>query len=50
LRSDLHRVQDALVAISRIDEYAKRGVNEFQTNELIQVWFLYHLAIIGEAL
>jgi uncharacterized protein with HEPN domain len=50
VRSDLHRVEDALPAIGRIDEYAQRGRNEFDDNELVQVWFLYHLAIVGEAL
>jgi Uncharacterized conserved protein len=50
VRGDLHRVDDALAAIGRIEQYAERGLAEFETNELIQVWFLYHLAVVGEAL
>jgi uncharacterized protein with HEPN domain len=50
VRTDLLRVADALAAIQKIEEYAGRGRDEFETNELIQVWFLYHLAIVGEAL
>ena len=50
MRTDLLRVADALAAIQKIEEYAERGREEFDDNELIQVWFLYHLAIIGEAM
>jgi uncharacterized protein with HEPN domain len=50
MRTDYLRVADALAAIRKIQQYAARGRTEFDENELIQVWFLYHLAIIGEAL
>lgn len=44
------RVADALAAISNIERWSKHGRSEFDRNELVQVWFLYHLAVIGEAL
>jgi hypothetical protein len=50
VRTDYLRVADALAAIENSEQYARRGREEFEANELIQVWFLYHLAIIGEAL
>lgn len=50
MRTDFLRVADALAAIQKIEEYAGRGREEFDASELIQVWFLYHLAIVGEAL
>jgi uncharacterized protein with HEPN domain len=36
-------------AIERIERYAGRGWEEFASNELIQVWVVRHLEIIGEA-
>lgn len=50
MRTDLLRVDDALAAIDRIRGYHSRGRKAFDADELIQVWFLYHLAVIGEAL
>jgi uncharacterized protein with HEPN domain len=50
MRTDLLRVDDALSAIAKIEQYAGRGRETFFANELIQVWCFYHLAIIGEAL
>jgi uncharacterized protein with HEPN domain len=46
---DVHeRVLDVLEAIERIERYSKGGREEFE-NELIQVWVLHHLQILGEA-
>jgi uncharacterized protein with HEPN domain len=32
-----------------VHKYAIQGQTEFQNNELIQVWVVHHLQIIGEA-
>lgn len=50
MRTDHLRVSDALAAIRRIEDHASAGREEFEGNELLQVWFLYHLAVVGEAL
>ncbi len=47
--NDRERLQDILEAISQIEKYAVRGQEEFQQNELVQVWIIHHLQIIGEA-
>jgi uncharacterized protein with HEPN domain len=50
MRSDLHRVDDILSAVAKIEKYAARGSGAFFSDELIQVWVLHHLQVIGEAL
>lgn len=49
MRDDRERLQDILEAITQIEKYAVRGEKEFQQNELIQIWLVHHLQIIGEA-
>jgi uncharacterized protein with HEPN domain len=49
VRSDPDRVQDILEAIDRIGRYAARGREAFDDDELIQVWVVRHLQVIGEA-
>ncbi len=49
MRKDRERLQDILEAIEQIERYASQGKSEFEQNELIQVWILHHLQIIGEA-
>ncbi|MBW4533711.1 MAG: DUF86 domain-containing protein [Pleurocapsa minor HA4230-MV1] len=49
MRNDVERLRDILEAISQIEKYAIQGQTEFQNNELIQVWVVHHLQIIGEA-
>lgn len=49
MRSIQERLHDILEAISQIEKYAVQGKSAFETNELIQVWIVYHLQIIGEA-
>ncbi|MEO0012304.1 MAG: hypothetical protein RLZZ535_693 [Cyanobacteriota bacterium] len=49
MRNDKERLRDILEAISQIEKYAIQGQTEFQNNELIQVWVVHHLQIIGEA-
>nr|WP_242025506.1 HepT-like ribonuclease domain-containing protein [Leptolyngbya sp. FACHB-36] len=36
-------------AIDPLDRYATQGRQAFEQNELIQVWFIQNLQIIGEA-
>jgi len=42
-------LHDILEAIEAINRYAAQGKAEFDRNELIQVWCIRHLEIIGEA-
>ncbi len=49
MRSDPDRVRDILEAIERIERHAGRGRAAFDNDELIQVWMVRHLQIIGEA-
>lgn len=49
MRSDLDRARDIVDAIDRIRRHTAAGRAEFDANELIQVWVLHHLQVIGEA-
>jgi uncharacterized protein with HEPN domain len=49
MRDDAERLQDILEAIAQIEKYAARGLEAFERDELIQVWMVHHLQIIGEA-
>ncbi len=49
MRDDRERLRDILEAIANIEKYAIQGEAEFQENELVQVWIVHHLQIIGEA-
>jgi uncharacterized protein with HEPN domain len=49
MRDPRERLEDILEAIGHIERYALRGRETFETDELIQTWFLRHLQIIGEA-
>ncbi len=49
MRDDRERLLDILEAIERIEKYAARGLQFFEHDELVQVWILHHLQIIGEA-
>lgn len=49
MRRDAERLQDILDAITAIERYANQGKQAFDEQELIQVWVLHHLQIIGEA-
>jgi uncharacterized protein with HEPN domain len=40
---------DIIHAIALIEHYARRGRSSFEHDELLQVWMIHHLAIIGEA-
>lgn len=47
MRNDSERLQDILEAILRIQSRAQ--LDQLQQDELLQVWVLYHLQIVGEA-
>ncbi len=49
MRDDRERLRDIMEAIERIETYAAKGRAAFERDELIQVWFLRYLQIIGEA-
>jgi uncharacterized protein with HEPN domain len=49
MRDDQQRLKDILEAIERIQRRAGTDRKEFDRNELLQVWIVHHLQIIGEA-
>ena len=49
MRDDRRRVQDVKEAIEHIERYTAGGEKAFYQNELVQVWVIHHLTIIGEA-
>jgi uncharacterized protein with HEPN domain len=49
MRSDRERLLDILEAIDKIDAQSGVERKEFDTDELLQVWFVHYLQIIGEA-
>jgi uncharacterized protein with HEPN domain len=49
MRDPQERLRDILDAITRIERYTGRGRDAFEQDELIQVWIVHHLQIIGEA-
>ena len=49
MRDDRTRLLDIQDAIERIEQYTQEGREAFESDELLQVWVLYHLQIIGEA-
>lgn len=49
MRNDQERLGDIKAAIEEIEKYASRGHAAFAANELLQVWMVHFLRIIGEA-
>jgi uncharacterized protein with HEPN domain len=49
VKDDRERLLDIREAVERIEKYAARGAEAFARDELIQVWVIHHLQIIGEA-
>lgn len=49
MRREAERLQDILDAIAAIERYTSQGKQSFEEQELIQIWVVYHLQIIGEA-
>jgi len=48
MRDDGLRLADILDAIGQIEKYSQRARAAFDEDELIRVWILHHLEIIGE--
>ena len=49
MRDERLLLGDILEAIDRVERYASRGREAFDRDELIQVWIIHHLQILGEA-
>ena len=49
MRSDKERLLDVLEAIARIETYKGIDRTGFNSDELLQVWYLHYLQIIGKA-
>jgi uncharacterized protein with HEPN domain len=49
MRDSKERLRDMLEAIAAIDRYRDRDRSAYDQDELLQVWFLRYLQIIGEA-
>ena|SRR5258706_9318660 len=46
---DQERLCDILEAVERRQKYAARGRAAFDNDELVQIWIVRHIQIIGEA-
>ncbi len=49
MRDLKERLLDILQAIAAVERYGDRDRTAFEQDEMLQVWFLRHLQIIGEA-
>ena len=49
MRDDAGRLRDILNAIDKVRSYVDKGQRGFEQNELVQVWILYQIQVIGEA-
>jgi uncharacterized protein with HEPN domain len=49
MRKDLDRLRDIIEAIEAIERHTLRNRDNFDRDELVRVWCLRHLEIIGEA-
>lgn len=49
MRSDRERLLDILESIDKINRFAGTDRESFEADEMLQVWVIHHLQIIGEA-
>lgn len=49
MRTDEDRLNDILSAIECIERYLGKGKAAFESDELIQIWMVHYLQVIGEA-
>lgn len=49
MRDPRERLRDILQAIAAVERYRDRERAAFERDEMLQVWFLRHLQILGEA-
>ncbi len=47
MRAPRERLRDILEAIAKIQRYTARGREALEQDELLQVWVLYHIQLIG---
>jgi len=49
MRDDRLRLVDMAESIRKIEKYTSRGKEAFDRDELLHVWIVHHLQILGEA-
>lgn len=49
MRDATERLRDMLDAIAALERHRHRTKADFERDELLQVWYLRHLQILGEA-
>jgi uncharacterized protein with HEPN domain len=49
VRTDLERLEDILEAIGKLSGRVDAGEESFLRDEMLQVWMIHHLKVIGEA-
>ncbi len=49
MRSDADRLGDIIEAISKIRERITDGLDAFLDDDMLQVWVIHHLQVVGEA-
>lgn len=49
MREDRAWLLDILEALEKIEKYSAKGERAFHDQELIQVWIIYYIQVIGEA-
>ena len=49
MRNDREWLLDILEAIEKIEKYSTQGYRNFRDDELLQVWVIHYLLVIGEA-
>jgi len=47
MRNDRERLLDILESIQKIERYAREGKPAFERDELIQVWMVHYVQLIG---
>jgi uncharacterized protein with HEPN domain len=50
MRDESARLRDVLEAVERIERYTSQGREVFEREELVQIWVVHHIQIIGESL
>ena len=49
MRSEDDRIEDILEAIDKIDKFKPASLDQLGRDEMVYVWVIHHLQIIGEA-
>ncbi len=49
MRTDEERLRDVVDAVANIERYTSEGRAPFDDDELVQVWVVHHLEVVGEA-